>query len=280
MKQEQDVAPERELIDNAAWPYNSLMVSREHRVMFMPIAKNANTSLKRLFVSLSGHPDSDRMLAGNIHSYLTSHNTGLRLCDYSFAEAQALMNDERYFRFVVLRNPIARATSGYLSKFVRDRQFEEKKTRRDEVIGPAIDWVYAKRNEPPDYQRSITFEEFVDHVVSNDDDHVDTHFRSQSSYLGGMEFDHVAVQENLAPLITELEARFSQPVTLEHKNNTPRSRDFIRGWGASRQLPFELRANRRLVRDSRLLTANLKRKLEQRFAQDIELWEQAANNSR
>lgn len=255
-----------------------MLVSRRHRVMFMPIAKNANSSLKRLFVRLSGHPNRDRILAGNVHSYLTSHATGLRLCDYTPEEAQSLMDDERYFRFVVMRNPLERATSGYLSKFVRDRQFERPNFESPEVIRPAIDWVYAKRNEVPDYWRSITFEEFVDYVVNNDDDAVDTHFRSQGSYLRGLKFDFVAVQENLRPLLKELENRFAQQVQIEHRNNTVRSRNIFSRSGASNQLPVELLANRKLANDSQLLTVDIKRKLKRRFARDIELWKKAVKS--
>lgn len=82
-------------------------------------------------------------------------------------------------------------------KFVRDRQFERLNFESPEITRPDIDWVYARRHEVPDYWRSITFEEFVDYVVCNDDDAVDTHFRSQGSYLRGLKFDFVAVQENL-----------------------------------------------------------------------------------
>lgn len=253
-----------------------MLVSRGHRVMFMPIAKNANTSLKRLFVRLSGHPDHQQILAGNVHSYLTSHNTGLRLSDYTREEVRDLLNDGRYFRFVVLRNPLARATSGYLSKFVRDRQFENPNIESPEVIRPAIDWVYAQRKQPPDYRRSITFEEFVDYLVSNDDDDLDTHFRSQASYLEGFKFDFTAVQENLRPLVRKLEKRFEQPVQIEHRNITARKRNVFRKRGAAGQLPVELYSNRKLANDSQLMTAEIKRKLSCRFARDMELWAQAA----
>jgi hypothetical protein len=265
-----------ELIDTEKWPLTAMLVSRRHRVMFMPIAKNANTSLKRLFVRLSGHPDQHQILADNVHSYLTSHKTGLRLSDYTCEEVRDLMNDERYFRFVVLRNPLTRATSGYLSKFVRDRQFENPNIEPPEVIRPAIDWVYAQRNQPPDYRRSITFEEFVGYLVSNDDDQLDTHFRSQASYLEGFKFDFIAVQENFRPLVKELENRFARPVQIEHRNITARKWNIFSKRGASNQLPVELDSNKKLPNDRQLMTAEIKSKLSRRFARDIELWEQAA----
>jgi len=62
-------------VDNSAWPLNSLLISQKHRVIYTPIAKNANTSLKRMFVRLSGHPQSDEILAGDVHTWLTSNRT-------------------------------------------------------------------------------------------------------------------------------------------------------------------------------------------------------------
>lgn len=268
------------MFDNKNWPLNSMLVCRRHRVMFMPIAKNANTSLKRSFVRLSEHPEQNLILAGDVHSYLTSHATGLRLWDYTPDEARSMMEDEQYFRFVVLRNPLQRVTSGYLSKFVMDRQSAEPHDETPEVIGTAIDWVYARRNEPPDYERSITFEEFVDHVVSNDDEALDTHFRSQESYLAGLQFNFVGVLEDLRPLVRELESRFAQSAFLEHKNVTPRKKIMIGKGGLANQLPARLRAGKRLATDSQLMTSEIKEKLKRRFAGDIKLWEEASRSHR
>lgn len=240
--------------------------------MFMPIAKNANTTLKRLFVHLSGHPDREVMLAADIHDYLTSHRTGLSLCDYSPAKAQALLDDESYFRFVVLRNPLKRATSGYLSKFVRDQQFAGPHPEPPIVIGSAIDWVYEERDEPPDYGQSITWEEFVEHVVRNVDDGLDTHFKSQHSYLDGLKFDRSFAVENLTELVRELEYRFGQQVVLEHSNRTERKKRSLLRRGVLRMRPAELRALPWLPNDHELLTRPIARKLKHRFSQDFSLW--------
>ena len=101
------------IVDNSAWPLNSLLVSQKHRVIYTPIAKNANTSLKRMFVRLSGYSRSDEILAGDVHTYLTSNPTGLSLCDYSPEDATKILGDPDYFRYVVLRNPLVRAGYRY-----------------------------------------------------------------------------------------------------------------------------------------------------------------------
>ena len=73
-----------------------------------------------------------------------------------------------------------RAVSAYINKFV------VVPTPRGPdgvpvVIAGTIDWVYAQRGEPPDYDRAVTFAEFVDSIVKNSDADLDTHFKSQHS---------------------------------------------------------------------------------------------------
>ena len=101
------------LIDNSQWPLNSLLVSQAHRVIYTPIAKNANTTLKRMFVRLSGHPDADEILSHNIHRYLVSHKTGLSLYDYTPEEAVNILSDPNYFSF--LKRDVPRFPGNYLS---------------------------------------------------------------------------------------------------------------------------------------------------------------------
>jgi len=142
-------------VDNSAWPLNSLLISQKHRVIYTPIAKNANTSLKRMFVRLSGHPQSDEILAGDVHTWLTSNRTGLSLCDYSPENATKILGDSDYFRYVVLREPLARAVSGYLDKFILYPPPPGSRGEPPIVIGTVIDWVYQRRGEAPDYERAV-----------------------------------------------------------------------------------------------------------------------------
>ena len=263
------------IIDNSSWPLNSLLVSQKHRVIYTPIAKNANTSLKRLFVRLSGYPQSDEILAGDVHTYLTSNPTGLSLCDYSPEEATQILGDPEYFRYVVLRDPLVRVVSAYLDKFLLNPPPPGARGEPPIVIGTVIDWVYARRGEAPDYKRSITFEEFVSHLSENDDSKLDTHFKPQECYFEQQSFDYIGTLDRLDRLIKLLESRFDQKIELEHKNRTKRRKPFLRRRGQEKLLREQLRAQRSLPHASELLTDPLAERLTRRYATDFELWQEA-----
>jgi len=265
------------IIDNSAWPLNSLLVSQKHRVIYTPIAKNANTSLKRMFVHLSGYPHSDEILAGDVHTYLTSNPTGLSLCDYSPEDATEILSDPDYFRYVVLRGPLTRAVSGYLDKFILYPPPPGSHGEPPIVIGTVIDWVYKRRGEAPDYQRSITFEEFVNHLCENDDRHLDTHFKSQQCYFEQQSFDYTGTLDRMDRLINVLESRFDQKIKLEHQNRTLRRKPILRRRGQEKLLPAQLRAQRTLPHASELLTDELFEQLKSRYTTDYELWQEALN---
>lgn len=268
------------IIDISEWPLVSLLISRKQRVIYTPIGKNANTTLKRMFVRLSGHPESDEILKGDVHSYLTSNRTGLSLCDYSREEASGILADDSYFRYVVLRDPLARAVSGYVEKFVVNGAPAGDTWEPPLVIKTAIDWVYQRRGEKPDYERSISFEEFVDHVAHSDDRDLDTHFKSQESYMEQQRFDFTGVVENMRPLVDVLESRFGQKIDMEFKNRTVRKKTLLRRRGQGKLLPAQLRSQRALPGARELLTDEITGQLKQRFARDVQLWREALKSSR
>lgn len=265
------------IIDNSHWPLNSILVSQKYRVLYTPIAKNANTTLKRLFVRLSGYRHSDEILGGDVHSYLTSIKTGLSLCDYTPGDAAQILNDPEYFRFVMLRDPLSRAVSGYVDKFVLYPPSQDASGDPPIVTGAAIDWVYQRRDEPPDYDRSITFEEFVDHIFHNDDTKLDTHFKSQESYFEQQSFDFIGVIEKMERLISVLARCFQQSLAtdIEHQNRIVRRKPFLRRRGQARLLPAQLRAQRTLPHSSELLTGKIREQLTHRYARDIEMWQES-----
>ena len=265
----------REFPDNSQWPLNSFLVSQEKRVLFIPIAKNANTSLKQLFVRLSGHDKVNEMLNGNIHINLTSQATGLSLCDYTPSEAANILGDDSYFRYVVLRDPLTRAASGYVSKFVLHPPPAGDCGEPPVVIGDAIDWIYQQRGEKPDYVRSITFAEFVIYVTENDDVKLDTHFKSQESYLGKQNFDFVGAVEKMGRLTDVLGSHYKQKIKLEHENRSMHRWSLLRRGDQHKLLPAQIHNQRIRAQSSELLTDEIAEHLKWRYARDFELWQQA-----
>ena len=264
-----------ELIDNAAWPLCSLLVSQQHKAIFTPVAKSANTSLKRLFVRLSGHPQSEEILNSDVHVYLTTHKTGLSLCDYDQEEATGILADPDYFSFVVLRNPAIRVVSAYLDKFVRNPHYSEAPGVPPIVTGGAITWVYQQRSEEPDYNRSITFREFVEYIAHAEDAALDTHFKSQACYLEDQRPDYIGTVEKMHELPGHLEPVFNQAIEIEHIHKVERRKSsFLRG-KKDNILPARLRSEIPLPHPNELLSHELMEKIQNRFARDFELWHTA-----
>ena len=145
------------------------------------------------------------------------------------------------------------------------------------VIGTVIDWVYERRGETPDCQRSINFEEFVSHLVESEDRILDTHFKSQQRYLEQQTFDYTGTLDRMDRLIKVLESRFDQTIELEHQNRTLRRKPILRRRGQEKLLPTQLSAQRSLPHASELLTDDLAEQLKSRYAVDYELWREALN---
>ena len=261
-----------DIFDNSQWPLNSYLVSQTHKVLYLPIAKNATTTLKRMFVRLSGHPDAEEILSQNIHRYLVSHKTGISLCDYTPDEAASFLNDPDCFSFTVLRSPLERVVSSYIEKIVSTPSSHEGVL---DVVMPVIDWVYAQRGQQPDYQRSISFEEFVNYLLNHEDRDLDTHFKSQESFFAKQKINFFGTIEKMSELTKVLEPRFGQKIKLEWTNRTKRRKSLIRRRGQADLLPAQLRAQRTMPHASELLYGKIADRLSQRFAQDIRFWQDA-----
>jgi len=210
-----------------------------------------------------------------LNSLLVSQKHGLSLCDYSPEDATEILGNPDYFRYVVLREPLARAVSGYLDKFILYPPPPGANGEPPIVIGTVIDWVYERRGEAPEYQRSITFEEFVSHLFENEDRKLDTHFKSQECYFEQQTFDYTGTLDRMERLVKVLESRFDQKIKLEHQNRTLRRRPILRRRGQEKLLPAQLQAQRTLPHASELLTDDLAEQLKSRYAADHELWQEA-----
>ena len=265
--------PMQHTINNAEWPYNNIMVSTRHQLMFTPIAKNAHTSLKRMFVQLSGHPQSITLLRGDIHSNLVSISTGLRLADYSSEQAQSHLQNPDHTHITVLRNPLSRAVSGYVSKFVTLNPSASEGTVQSETH-PAIDWVYTQKGQAPNFQQSITFNEFVEYLFQADDDELDTHFKSQSAYLRHQSINHWFRTDRLDRLTDFLQDYLCQSVMLGHIGSVQRKKTLFRRKHKDNMLPVKLRGKRATPLEHELLTSDNVEKLSKRFAEDMQRWEQ------
>lgn len=173
------------------------------RVAYVPVPKAATTSILGAFFDLAGGRSDDRVRSHKPEATRdqTVHDGSLwgptfRLKERRPDEREWILESDAWFRFTVVREPVRRIWSAWVSKvLVRDPRF---------VLMFGQEWF-------PDVPRSATdvlhsFRAFVS-ALPERPDWEDSHWQSQSSLVGipGMKFDHVGRLESLAR--TEAEVR-------------------------------------------------------------------------
>ena len=260
-----------ELAHHRRWPNEQMFVVEERRILFQPIAKAACTSLKRLMVELSDHPDKARILT-NVHARTFRSDTGLLIGDKSAAEAERLLAASGFFRFVVLRDPLDRLVSAYVEKFVVNRM----EGYQHYATGPIVAAVQGRsRPEEADHAAGITFRQFAEHVIATSDDALDPHWCAQAAYLTSTGFDHLYTVADLDMLARDLSAQCARPVSIGHEN---RSRDTARRHepGMADRPPREIEGRvRRIATESFYDDPALRARVAARFAADHTLWRAA-----
>jgi hypothetical protein len=200
-----------------AWPHAPILAVQNHKLLFCPIAKNGCTSLKRLMVSLSDVEHKELFLSGDVHRGIDNHRTGLKLLDHDLDLARQIMSSEKYYKFAVIRDPFTRLVSAYLEKFVINRLGKPNQYH----TGPVVAGVQG--TDQPDFQRGITFAEFIRYITSQAPESLDPHWKPQVLYLAGIHYDRIYRMDQLDALCSDLASRVGHPVSLEKKNASEKS---------------------------------------------------------
>ncbi|MBS1211976.1 MAG: hypothetical protein H6R26_592 [Proteobacteria bacterium] len=246
------------------WPQSQILVAENHRLLFCPIAKNACSSLKRLFVSISDIKHKERILAEDVHRSIDFFRTGIKLLDLDLDRATQLMASAEYFKFAVVRDPFSRLLSAYLEKFVINRL----KPGNQHHTGPVV--AAAQNTASPDFQRGITFADFVRFVTAQEPEHLDPHWIPQTSYLRGVIYDRIYRMDQLPVLQRDLENRIGGKVALEHMNRSHSDRPRYVS-GAARMLPDALPAPKTIDRHS-FMESEILYRIADYFASDYRLY--------
>lgn len=195
------------------FPLKQAMIADTAKVVYMPIAKNACSSLKTFMYSLSGSPE---LLEGqDIHSVLDYGETNILFQSRRVVDLSKILNDKSWMRFAVLRHPFDRLVSVYVEKFVLNRTLEAARITIDPVILRALK-VYSLGEN--DYNRGITFRQFVSDILNEEPNLLDPHWRNQSLLLNNFPFTHLYTIEHLDVLRKELEAHCGTVLGIPHLN--------------------------------------------------------------
>lgn len=255
------------------WPLAQVFVSRRSKVIYCPIGKVACTFLKQQMVRISDVEEPERVLK-SVHVETDSNRTGLQLKDYPLAEVRELIAAPDMLRFAVLRDPADRLLSAYIEKFVMMRMMKGNFQHSASVLTPV---QTAQGLDAPDFERGISFRDFITYIVTQPPCELDTHWRPQHLYLDGIDYDHIYSIEQLGEVVDMLEARSG--VSLPRRpTNTTGSGIGADHPGAADLLPAEIEALGRLSRAS-FFDAALESAIAEYFRDDYQLLEQARRQS-
>ncbi|OSQ52576.1 sulfotransferase family 2 domain-containing protein [Marivita geojedonensis] len=247
-------------------PTCQAMMVDDLRLMYLPIAKNACSSLKRLVASLGG---LELKKGEDIHHKLDSESTGLQFEDREDHVIRAALSDPTWMRFLVIREPLDRLISVYVEKFVLNR----REPGQIPTIGPVYQAILGKEDiTPEDYDRGLTFREFAEYILSEEPERLNGHWRPQSQYLGHIPFTHVYDVKQLERLAQDLSTHIGRTIDLPRMNvSRDVDGDQIYNRYAPDARPADLPTPKKLSLES-FLPDGLRARLEEYYATDLTLY--------
>lgn len=269
METEEFRASDRARKTPLGWPLQQVFVSHRAKVIYCPIGKNACTFLKRQMVRISDIPYAEHLLP-DIH-VLTDHvRSGMQLSDHSAEEAARIVADPSYLRFAVLRDPADRLLSAYMEKLVLNRMNPGNQVHTAKPV-----WGVQRPQgySAPDYDRGISFRDFVTWVTAQKPATLDAHWRPQHLYLEGVEWYCLYPFDRLDLVVDMLEERGGRPLPRVPENKTGSGEGEERS-GAADLMPAEIVTLPRIARAS-FFDAELSERVARFYRRDQELLEAA-----
>ena len=150
------------------------VVCERRQLIFYPVSKTANSTIKQLFLELEGYPEPSSL--AEIFRLVKKHKVPRPTLDSQQSKYSG------YFRFTFVRNPWDRLVSCYLNKVVAPRPKVYESFR----IYPKIRF------------NRMSFTDFVRFVHHVPDDLCDRHFRPQSACFNDKDVDFIGRFERFA----------------------------------------------------------------------------------
>ncbi len=198
---------------NARWPAMQAMVLPRLKLLYLPIAKCACTSLKSLAVRLSDLTEAEKAdILGEVHGRTDGRRTGLQLKDHDEAAARAFLAAPGWMRVAVVRDPFDRLVSAYLEKFVIRRE------NKGVTTAPVVAAIQGVAPEEADLARGVRFAEFLEFVLSEPPDRLDPHWCPQILSFAHIDVTDLYAIEHLPRLAADLSAHTGQPVAIGAEN--------------------------------------------------------------
>lgn len=177
--------------------WSVVLLSKRYRLLYCPIGKVANTSIRKWLMNLEG------IKQGYDESKDNVYNSSLAL-KLSLEKTYTLkVLADNYYSFAFVRNPFSRLVSSYLNKFIdqkpiplaaAERMNKIVNSRKFNKSQMYIQKLFkgSKRLKEP-----ITFREFVKYLSETNIDEMDNHWAPQYLFLQTWQFDFIGKFEKL-----------------------------------------------------------------------------------
>ncbi len=272
-------------IENERFPLDCFLYHESLGFVAVAMQKSGCSAIKRWYVAIA-QPDCYRPdLAFHKHCY--SH---LALCSRPPEVAAQILASAPRITFV--RCPLERLRSAYMDKFVGvppmeifepARELLEDWTRLQGVrvehdivhtlnLGGEI--VTVPASSAVDYERGLSFREFIDYVALSPDDHLDPHWRPQAAYLRVHPVHTVVPLEQMGIVLdTIAAARGRSDYQTEQTNITRKELSHL---DELADMPSsELRRLNLRPRTEELVDPDVRDRVNDRYAEDVDLYEGA-----
>ena len=249
----------------AGWMENAYLANHRDGTIYCWIPKNACTFLKTAMVLNSASAEAFRASHQDAHVFTRQPNSGFRLAEVTH------LQDSRYFRFAVLRDPFERLASAFANLFVQPMRHAPAAT---DGVREAILQVYRKKQTAPDFARSISFDEFINYIADTDDIDLNYHWRPQDTFVQRdlSDFDFIGSFENMGEIIKTLGKRRGWSFDGLRAANTTDYNGALASMPFHTMLPGELAELPYFPTAQSLFTPELRLLVAKRFARDFELY--------
>lgn len=274
--------------ENRRFPLSMFVYDHTTGIVCLAIPKNGCSTIKRWMLQ--------RLDEGVLQDASADLH---RVCRDRFALTNLLPEEASWLvnnRFVMtfMRDPLSRVVSAYVDKFVGPRPHELVEGAIDAIDDVArqsgVDVEHDTVIHRPDaggglelsacssvdYERSLTFREFVGYLERTPDECMDFHWRPQAGFLGGYRFDLIAQVDALTDILRAISARLDIAAPGKSRVNATLYTDDIVETNVADIPGGVLRKRWIRPRAGELMTPELRERLLARYAADQTLYENAS----
>ncbi len=208
---------------HSAW---KICILEEAKLVFVPIAKNAHTSIMNAFMEFKSIdwkelPISDPAISeygsidDRIHYALSNNNTGLLLKDYAPRFIDTVLKSSDYIRVAVFRDPVERIVSACNHFFVQEANNPVALRHAKQVLETINDLHDEGEVFDP---HELWLRRLVKFVARTNTSDLDPHWAPQYSYVSAIKIDYILPLERLDVLQHLVTARSGKELVIRQSN--------------------------------------------------------------